>query len=211
MEEVRSSHEALNVLVVENHADTRRGLRVLLNLIGHRTSDADSIAAALALAGRTRFDLLLSDIVLPDGDGWELLARLEAQGCRPAHAVAMSGLGHPDDLARSRAAGYAMHLVKPFAPEALESILRQVATGQPAQNGSAAREHPETGLSRRMHDGLCQQLAAASLLQQALIMRLEGSTEPAALKNSVADARYISQLLDDAISETRALMRELRE
>ena len=211
-------HEALNILVVENHTDTRRSLQVLLRTLGHRASGAESIVAALARAGRRRFDLLLSDILLPDGDGWELLARLEAQGCRPAHAVAMSGLGQPGEVARSRAAGFELHLVKPFAPEALEPVLRRAAAGrpltgwkpeEPSNGGPPVMDYPGEGLAQKMHDGLCQQLAAAALLQQALILRLE-SAEPSAMISGVADARYISRLLDDALTETRALMRELR-
>lgn len=209
----------MNVLVVENHADTRRSVQIFLHALGHHTAGADSIAVALARAGQTRFDLLLSDILLPDGDGWELLARLEAAGCRPARAVAMSGLGHPGDMIRSRVAGFELHLVKPFAPEALEPILRHAAEGRGAAGGAdttpgetvAVGGGPETdtGLAQKMHDGLCQQLAAASLLQQALVMRLEAMASPE-LAASVADARYIARLLNDAITETRMLMREAR-
>ena len=115
---------SLHILVVENHPDMRLGLEVFLKLLGHRVRFAHDAAAALALASEETFDLLLSDISLPDGDGWQLLRQLEAAGHRPARAVAMSGLGSATDLAKSRAAGFVAHLIKPFQPEELEAALR---------------------------------------------------------------------------------------
>lgn len=116
----------LRILVVENHPDMRVGLEVFLKVFGHRVRFAADMAAALRAAGEETFDLLLSDISLPDGDGWELLRRLDAAGRRPPRAVAMSGFGSAADLARSREAGFQTHLVKPFQPEELEVALGPV-------------------------------------------------------------------------------------
>ena len=74
----------------------------------------------------TEFDLLLSDIGLPDGTGWDLLRELRA-GARPIRAIAISGLGAPEDLERSESAGFSEHLVKPVAPEKLEEAVRKGA------------------------------------------------------------------------------------
>ena len=129
----RSATEApltvsLRVLVVEDHPDTRRGLEVFLEILGHRARFATDVRTALTAAAEGEFDLLLSDISLSDGDGWELMRRLKTQGRLPPHAVAMSGLGSTADLAKSRRAGFHTHLVKPFLPEDLEAALQEVQT-----------------------------------------------------------------------------------
>jgi DNA-binding response OmpR family regulator len=81
----------------------------------------------MAAAGR-RFDLLLSDLRLPDGNGWDLLRRLKEAGWRPKHAIAISGWGSETDLAESKSAGFQAHLIKPLAPEVLKTALEGVAT-----------------------------------------------------------------------------------
>ena len=117
----------LRILVVEDHADTRRGLEGLLGLLGHQASFAPDVQTALQLAANRSFDLLLSDIGLPDGTGWELLRRLAELNCRPPQAVAISGFDSCTDLQKSQLAGFRTHLVKPFAPEELETVLEAVA------------------------------------------------------------------------------------
>jgi len=86
---------SLCVLLVEDHADTRLALEKFLKALGHRTKVAQNMAEALLLgsAEREKIDLLLSDIRLPDGDGWELLRQLRECGCRPKRAIALSGWG----------------------------------------------------------------------------------------------------------------------
>ncbi|HEV3211540.1 MAG TPA: response regulator [Chthoniobacterales bacterium] len=96
-----SSSRILNILVVEDHADTRRGMELFLRALGHWTQVAAGVQAALDLAATsdTRFDLLLSDLRLPDGNGWDLLRRLEEAGCRPQRAIAISGWSSEIDVA----------------------------------------------------------------------------------------------------------------
>ena len=122
-----ASHAAtpLRVLVVENHADTREFLASMLEGLGHTVIVAESMDDALRAAARSGCDVLISDIGLPDGDGWELLNRLNLP--RPMYAIAMSGYGTVSDRNRSKAAGYRHHLVKPMELEQLESILYSVA------------------------------------------------------------------------------------
>jgi two-component system CheB/CheR fusion protein len=122
----------LHVLVVEDHADTAAAVASLLQAIGHRITVAGSVAAALAAADRNWPDLLISDLGLPDGDGYELMRALA--GRRPGLVgIALSGYGMHADIAQSREAGFALHLVKPVTMEALaDAIGRLAGTAPPA-------------------------------------------------------------------------------
>jgi CheY-like chemotaxis protein len=88
--------------------------------MGYTVKTAASMTEALRELPRGQWDVLISDIGLPDGDGWELMRRLER---RPPYSIAMSGLGMSGDRARSREAGFRHHLVKPTGPEQLAEIL----------------------------------------------------------------------------------------
>ena len=123
---------ALRVLVVEDNGDVRRTLKALLSVLGYDPVFAVNMQSALRLAEDNSFDVLLSDIGLPDGDGWELLRRLKISGLCPAWTVAMSCLASPADVAQSEAAGYQVHLGKPFTVQELECAL---ATGVTSQAG----------------------------------------------------------------------------
>ena len=142
----RRPRTSLRILVVEDHADTRRGLQIFLNAVGYEAHFAGSIGEALSAAAASdeAFDVLLSDLRLPDGSGWELLQRLRESGREPRRAVALSGWGSDNDLAKSQSAGFHVHLVKPPAPEALEAALRDAADAVQAQktgsHGGASAE-----------------------------------------------------------------------
>jgi two-component system CheB/CheR fusion protein len=114
----------LRIFVVENHEDTRVLLCILLEQMGHTVRTAATMDEALREIPRSDCDVLISDIGLPDGDGWELMRRLER---RPRYAIAMSGLGMNGDRARSREVGFRHHLVKPTGPEQLAEILQSAA------------------------------------------------------------------------------------
>lgn len=115
----------LRVFVVENHADTREFLTFMLEELGHQVTVADTMGKALREVPASNCDVLISDIGLPDGDGWELLSRLNLP--HPVYAIAMSGFGMSADRTRSKAAGYRHHLVKPMGLEQLETILIEAA------------------------------------------------------------------------------------
>lgn len=115
----------LRVFVVENHEDTRVLLCFLLEQMGYTVDSATTMREALVAIPASGCDVLISDIGLPDGDGWELMRRLEHR--RPRYAIAMSGLGMTGDRARSRDAGFSHHLVKPTGPEELGDILKRAA------------------------------------------------------------------------------------
>jgi two-component system CheB/CheR fusion protein len=118
---------ALRICVVENHSDTRHMLSVLLRQQGHELGLAESCAAARALFDAEAFDVLISDIGLPDGDGWQLLQDLAHRQARPLFAIAISGYGTSVDHSRSLASGYRYHLVKPVALASLIPLLHEAA------------------------------------------------------------------------------------
>jgi|KBSSwiStaDraftv2_1062776.scaffolds.fasta_scaffold157509_4 CheY-like chemotaxis protein len=115
----------LRIFIVENHEDTRFLLALLLEQLGHTVFTATTLAEALAAAPAARCDVLISDIGLPDGNGWELMARLGEE--RPPYAIAMSGFGQVSDRQRSLEAGYRHHLLKPVEPNRLEELLDEAA------------------------------------------------------------------------------------
>lgn len=152
---------ALRLLVVEDHGDLRRALKSLFELLGHEAHFVENVALALQAAREESFDVLLSDIGLPDGTGWDLLRQLEQSGHQPPFAIAMSGFGLGEDLERSKAAGFAVHLVKPFPPGDLARTLDAVRQDFPASTistiadgkGSSAtkRERLKTGRKRTVN------------------------------------------------------------
>lgn len=115
----------LRIFIVENHDDTRFLLGLLLEQLGHTVCSASSVQEALDAIPAAGCDVLISDVGLPDGDGWELLHQLGSD--RPAYAIAMSGFGMSSDRARSLTAGYRHHLLKPVEPNQLERLLDEAA------------------------------------------------------------------------------------
>ena len=114
----------LNVLLVEDNQETLRYLTLMLRKRNYNIVPADSLSAALAAAAEAQFDLLISDIELPDGSGLELIHGLG--GGRKVPAIAMSGFGSEEDVQLSTGAGFAEHLTKPIDLNRLESAIRRV-------------------------------------------------------------------------------------
>src|SRR5438046_8990484 len=81
--------EPYRIIVVEDHASTAEALRKFLTTIGYKVYIAPDIASARGLAKAIEFDVLLSDLRLPDGTGWDLMEELRA--IKPVRAVAVSG------------------------------------------------------------------------------------------------------------------------
>jgi PAS domain S-box-containing protein len=117
---------ALNfrVLLVEDHADTRQVIEYALTELACRVVTADSVAAAMASAACAKFDVVISDIGLPDASGTALMQEL--RGRYGMRGIALSGYGRDEDVARSKRAGFDAHLVKPVSLDALEQTLRQL-------------------------------------------------------------------------------------
>lgn len=115
----------LRFFVVENHQDTLDAIKMFLEAQGHTVETAPDMKSGLKLATKATFDVLISDIGLPDGDGWELMKQLREK-IPGVKAIAMSGYGMRADLEKSKAAGYAAHIVKPFGPMELDAALKKV-------------------------------------------------------------------------------------
>lgn len=116
----------LKILLVEDHIETARVLSRLLRGMGHRVTVAEGVGAAMDRVREESFDLIISDIGLPDGDGVELIGQV--QTVRPTRGIAISGYGGEGDIRRSLAAGFMEHLVKPISIDCLESALSRAAT-----------------------------------------------------------------------------------
>ena len=119
----------MRIFLVENHRDTLEYMQMYLEVSGHTVLAADSMTKALAALPGADCDVLISDIGLPDGDGWMLLRRLRLP--RPIYAIAMSGFGMGADHLRSREAGYRKHLLKPLDPKELDAALAEAARELP--------------------------------------------------------------------------------
>lgn len=116
----------LRILLVEDHTATRRAMVAILTSLGHEVRAAGTLVEALGLAeGGGAFDLVISDLALPDGSGHDLMRRLK-ETRRNLHGVAISGFGMADDVRRSREAGFDEHLTKPVSRERLQEVLSHV-------------------------------------------------------------------------------------
>ncbi len=111
----------LRLLLVEDHVSTLQTISRLLRRDGHHVVTATTMAAALAAAAADPFDLVISDLGLPDGSGTELMEKLRDE--YGLQGIALSGYGMEEDLIRSRAAGFFMHLVKPVSMAELRRVI----------------------------------------------------------------------------------------
>jgi len=118
--------KSLRLLLVDDHADTRRILSRLLGKCGHEVSTADCGESALRLMETERFDVIVSDIGLPDTSGYELVR--EAKRRQPVQGIALSGFGMEEDVRRSLEAGFDYHLTKPVEFHELRSLLQKIAS-----------------------------------------------------------------------------------
>jgi hypothetical protein len=117
--------KSLRILVVEDHGDTLEALSRLLTHFGHEISVADDAESARKIIHSKEFDVVLADIALPDGSGYDVVA--EAKRKRPVKAVALTGFGTPDDIERGKEAGFDFHLTKPVDFHELRAVLGQIA------------------------------------------------------------------------------------
>jgi signal transduction histidine kinase len=112
------------VLLVDDHIDTARAMGRLLKRWGCVVETADSVRSALKVADGSKFDVLISDIGLPDGTGLDLIRQLQKR--HSVRGIAVSGFGMEEDLNSSRSAGFLEHLVKPVDLSKLEAAIRRV-------------------------------------------------------------------------------------
>jgi len=120
----QATRRNVRILLVDDHPDTCLALERLLTLRGHHVVAAQSVRAAMEVAESNHFDLLISDVGLPDGSGMELFRHLRAKFTMPG--IAMSGFGMDSDIGKSLEAGFSAHLVKPVKLEKLEAAISRV-------------------------------------------------------------------------------------
>ena len=114
----------LRILLVDDHTETREGLERLLQRQGYLVESAVDMTSALRAADSQEFDLLISDLGLPDGSGHEVMERL--RGRQSIKGIAISGFGAQDDLDKSKASGFSEHLLKPFEFARLREVIQQL-------------------------------------------------------------------------------------
>jgi CheY-like chemotaxis protein len=114
----------LRILFVDDNADTAFVLSKFLTASGYLVKTAGSAAAALELASKEHFDVIVSDMGLPDVNRYELMKQI--RDYYPIQGIAMSGYGMEEDLRKSREAGFSDHIVKPASLSQLERSIHQL-------------------------------------------------------------------------------------
>jgi CheY-like chemotaxis protein len=115
----------LKILLVEDHEDSLKAMLRLLKRLGHQITTATGVGTALRAASENEFDLLISDLGLPDGTGLQLMKEL--LGRRPIKGIALTGYGMESDVQQTRQAGFQKHLTKPINLQELEAAIQEVA------------------------------------------------------------------------------------
>ena len=135
--EAASPARTRHVLLIEDHGDTLEAARELLAELSCSVVTARTVEEALSAAESQGFDLVISDLGLPDGSGLDLMRRLrERHGLT---GIAVTGYGMQEDVRRSREAGFVDHLVKPITYQRLEAAIEKFFAGRPASDAPAAR------------------------------------------------------------------------
>jgi CheY-like chemotaxis protein len=124
----RRNPQGISILLVEDHKDSAEVMSRLLRDKGYSVESCATIADALAIASERRFNLVLSDIGLPDGTGVDLIKQLRQHSSIPA--IALTGFGMDQDIKRYKDAGFDAHLTKPVNFQKLEMIINQFFSDQ---------------------------------------------------------------------------------
>lgn len=111
------------ILLVEDDPDTRRTLCKLLQRHGYEVTSSDCVQKSLEILSMGGFDLVISDLGLPDGSGLELMRQIKTVYHIPG--IALSGYGAEEDVRQSRAAGFEQHITKPVNFDALRAAIQQ--------------------------------------------------------------------------------------
>jgi CheY-like chemotaxis protein len=134
------SHTPLYILLVEDHEDSAMVIARIVRNMGHSVEISHTVANTLVLLRGQKFDLVLSDIGLPDGTGIDLLTQAREFCSTPM--IALTGYGMEDDLARYREAGFLHQLTKPIRFEQLEKLLRDFASSIDLRVGLTVHKPP---------------------------------------------------------------------
>ncbi len=110
---------------MEDHRDGGEALRQLLTAVGHTVEWALDVASGIGLARKHRFNLLISDLDLPDGSGLDVMRTLRRDGSS-LPGITLSGYGEEQDVAQSREVGFYAHLTKPVNLEMLQASISEL-------------------------------------------------------------------------------------
>ncbi len=125
----------MTVLVVDDSEDTTEMVRHLLEIGGASVYAATRAKEALLIAREKELDVVLSDISMPEMDGFEFLSKLrQIPGKRELPAIALTGFGRPEDVQRAYREGFYAHLTKPFDIETLARLLQKIPRRQVANH-----------------------------------------------------------------------------
>ena len=124
----------MRILLVEDHEDSNRSLTNLLRRRGYHVQSALNFQSAVDLSATEEFDVLISDLALPDGSGIDLMQTLRSE--RPVLGIALTGFGMENDIRRSQEAGFKHHLVKPIDLNKLDLLLQEAAAVQQFNAGA---------------------------------------------------------------------------
>jgi len=126
--------KGLEVLVVDDSEDTAEMVQHLLEIGGASVCAVTSGSEALRIAREKDFDVVLSDISMPEMDGFQFLSELrKLPGKEELPAVALTGFGRPEDVRRAIEEGFYAHLTKPFDLQTLAHLLQKIPHHKPAQ------------------------------------------------------------------------------
>ncbi|MDP4200641.1 MAG: response regulator [Bacteroidota bacterium] len=114
----------MRILFVEDNLNTGLAMKVLLELRQHQVDHAANVAQAMDLLRSKEFDLLISDLSLPDGTGYDILSHSPKR----VPAIALSGYASEHDRAEAISKGFREFLTKPFKTENLLAAIERVAT-----------------------------------------------------------------------------------
>jgi CheY-like chemotaxis protein len=126
VEPMRTSSQGCNVLVVEDHVESADVLARLLRMCGHQVKTAHTAKDALDLAANERFDVMVCDIGLPDGDGCRVFEEVKAMYA--VQGIILSGHDSPEILASCKQAGFSAHLTKPVKFETIKAVFDQLCS-----------------------------------------------------------------------------------
>jgi CheY-like chemotaxis protein len=124
VQEVPPTRGPIRILLVDDHRDTCVLMKSMLTRRGYVVMTAEDVKGALALAKEHEFDLLVSDVGLPDGSGLDVMRAMSADKRVPG--IALTGFGRDEDVRRSKEAGFDEHMTKPVSMTKLEATIRRL-------------------------------------------------------------------------------------
>ena len=130
LKEAMAAGSGRRILVVDDHLDTCTGMKMMLERRGYRVTIAHTADQAVEKSRHEEFDLVISDIGLPDRSGYDLMRELSTM--KGLRGIALSGFGMENDVSRARAAGFSEHLTKPINFDRLEESIQSLLEPEPA-------------------------------------------------------------------------------